>query len=214
MAEGSVAHITRRSFARQAAFAAAVYACPLRVLGPWRGLCDTDAQKDPPLDAQAVRKLASRLVGHVITPEASDYEAARSIFNQAFDRRPAVIARCAGPADVARTLEFAQTMHLPLAVRAGGHSRLGFGMCDGGIVIDLSGMNRVEVETGKRVARTGAGALVRDLDTATQRFGLATTSGGCPTVGICRLHRPAVAPICGIFSRFYDFRLYDQIEHI
>ena len=113
--------------------------------------------------------------------------AARSIFNRAFDRHPAVIVRCAGPSDVARTLEFAQTKHLSLAVRAGGHSRLGFGMCDGGVVIDLSAMKGVEVDTGKRVARAEAGALVRDLDTATRRFGLATTSGGCPTVGIAGL---------------------------
>ena len=72
-------------------------------------------------------------------------------------------------------------------MRGGGHSRLGHAMCDGGVVIDLSAMKRVEVDTGKRVARAEAGALVRDLDEATQRFGLATTSGGCPTVGIAGL---------------------------
>ena len=72
-------------------------------------------------------------------------------------------------------------------MRGGGHSRVGFGTCDGGTVIDLSGMKRVEVNTVKRVARAEAGALVRDLDEATQRFGLATTSGGCPTVGIAGL---------------------------
>ena len=69
-------------------------------------------------------------------------------------------------------------------MRGGGHNRAGFSVCDGGVVIDLSGMNGVEVDAGKRVARAEAGALVRDLDQATQRFGLATTSGGCPTVGI------------------------------
>ena len=95
-----------------------------------------------------------------------------------------MIVRCGSPADVARTLDFAQAQNLLLAVRAGGHSRLGFGMCDDGVVIDLSAMKRVEVDVSKRVARVQAGALVRDLDTATQHFGLATTSGGCPTVGI------------------------------
>ena len=179
--------ITRRSFVRRTALAGVLYACPLRSLGGSRGLFDTHEQNDSPLDAEAIRKLASRIVGHVITPHASDYDAARSIFNLAFDRRPAVIVRCAGPIDVARTLEFAQTRHLPLAVRAGGHSRLGFGMCDGGVVIDLSARTRVEVDAGKRVAHAEAGALVRDLDEATQRFGLATTSGGCPTVGIAGL---------------------------
>jgi hypothetical protein len=178
--------ITRRRFAQQSALAAALYGCPLRALGSL-GLIDADEQNGALLDAEAIRKLASHIDGHVITPEASDYDTARSIFNRAFDRHPAVIVRCAGPSDVARTLEFVQTRHLPLAVRAGGHSRLGFGMCDGGVVIDLSGMKRVEVDSAKRVARAEAGVLVRDLDEATQRFGLATTSGGCPSVGIAGL---------------------------
>ncbi len=153
-------------------------------MGAPRWLFGVNKENGDPLDAEAIRKLASYITGHVITPETSEYGAARSIFNLAFDRRPAVIVRCASASDVARTLEFAQTQNLPLAVRAGGHSRLGFGMCDGGVVIDLSAMNGVEVDSGKRVARAGAGALVRDLDTATQRFRLSTTSGGCPTVGI------------------------------
>ncbi|MBV8867537.1 MAG: FAD-binding oxidoreductase [Acidobacteriaceae bacterium] len=181
-----MALITRRRFAQQTAFAAALYGCPFRALG-LLGLTGADKQSGTPLGAEAIRKLASHIDGHVITPEASEYDAARLIFNRAFDRHPAVIVRCASPSDVARTLEFAQSKHLPLAVRAGGHSRLGFGMCDGGVIIDLSAMNRVEVDRGKRVARAEAGALVRDLDTATQRFGLATTSGGCPTVGIAGL---------------------------
>jgi FAD/FMN-containing dehydrogenase len=143
-----MALITRRRFAQQSALAAALYGCPLRALGSV-GLIGADTQNGALVDAEAIRKLASHIDGHVITPEASEYDAARSIFNQAFDRRPAVIVRCARPSDVARTLEFAQTNHLPLAVRAGGHSRLGYGMCDGGVVIDLSGMKRVEVDTGK-----------------------------------------------------------------
>lgn len=175
---------SRRQFLQQAALVAAFNACPLRALDGARVLFNADEQNGASLDPEAIRKLASQTSGHVITPEASEYDGARSVFNLAFNRYPAVIVRCAGASDVARTLEFAHTNHLPLAVRAGGHSRLGFGMCDGGVVIDLSGMRGVEVDTGKRVARAEAGALVRDLDTATQRSGLATTSGGCPTVGI------------------------------
>jgi FAD/FMN-containing dehydrogenase len=123
----------------------------------------------------------------VITPDAPEYESARLVFNRAFDRRPALIVRCAGAPDIARALDFAQTNNLPLAVRGGGHNRAGFSVCDGGVVVDLSGMNRVEVNASKRVARAGAGSLVRDMDEATQRFGLATTMGGCPTVGIAGL---------------------------
>jgi FAD/FMN-containing dehydrogenase len=144
-------------------------------------------QNAAPPDAAAIRKLVSEIKGSVITPETRDYESARLVFNRAFDRRPAVIVRCAGAPDIARTLEFAQNHNLALAVRGGGHNRAGFSVCDGGVVIDLSGLNRVEVDAGKRTARVQAGALVRDLDGATQHFGLATTSGGCPTVGVVGL---------------------------
>src|SRR5579863_5794332 len=175
-----MAHSTRRRFVQQTALAAAA-------LGGSRRVFEAREQNAAPLDATAIRKFASQISGHVITPETPDYESARLIFNRAFDRRPALIVRCAGAPDVARALEFAQNQKLPIAVRGGGHNRAGFSVCDDGVVIDLSGMNRVEADAGKRVARAEAGALVRDLDQATQRFGLATSSGGCPTVGIAGL---------------------------
>ena len=173
---------TRRQFVQQTALAA------VSLSRPGLAFVRNVAQGSGKDGLRSMRRrsasYASDIPGHVITPDGPDYEAARLIFNRAFDRRPALIVRCAGASDVARALDFAQTKNLPLAVRGGGHSRLGYGMCDGGVVIDLSAMKRVEVDTGKRVARAEAGALVRDLDEATQRFGLATTSGGCPTVGI------------------------------
>src|SRR5436305_8444758 len=179
-----MALITRRHFARQMALAAPLCVRPLWATGASPRVFNAGKQNGAPPDPQTIHKLASQIAGQVITPEAADYDAARSIFNRAFDRRPAVIVRCASSSDVARALECAQAQHLPLALRAGGHSRPGFGMCDGGLVIDLSATKHVEVDLSKRVARAEAGALVRDLDTATQHFGLATTSGGCPTVGI------------------------------
>jgi FAD/FMN-containing dehydrogenase len=183
-----MAHPTRRQFVQQAAFAAAALCGgPIKALAGSRRMFEAREQNAAPLDATAIRKLVSQISGHVITPETPDYESARLVFNRAFDRRPALIVRCAGAPDVARALAFAQTQNLSLAVRGGGHNRAGFSVCDGGVVIDLSGMNRVEVDAHKRVARAQAGALVRDLDQATQRFGLATTSGGCPTVGIAGL---------------------------
>jgi FAD binding domain-containing protein/berberine-like enzyme len=183
-----MALITRRQFVQQTAFAAAaLYGRPMKVLAGARRIFEAREQNAPPLDAAAIRKLVSQISGHVITTDAPDYESSRLVFNRAFDRRPALIVRCAGAPDVARALDFAQSQNLPLAVRSGGHSRLGYGMTDGGVVIDLSAMKRVEVDAGKRVARAEAGALVRDLDEATQHFGLGTTSGGCPTVGIAGL---------------------------
>ena len=176
---------TRRQFLHEAAVgAAALYGSPTKALEP---LFEQREQHAAVLDPASVRSFASEIGGHVITPEVPEYESARLIFNLSFDLRPALIVRCASASDVARTLDFGEKHNLPLAVRAGGHSRLGFGMCDGGVVIDLSGTKRVEVDANKRVARAEAGALVRDLDEATQRFGLATTSGGCPTVGVAGL---------------------------
>jgi FAD/FMN-containing dehydrogenase len=181
--------ITRRQFLQQAALAAAaVGGQPLeKALAGAPRTTETLAQRPGPPDAESVRKFASGLAGRVITAESSDYESARLVFNVAFDLRPALLVRCAAVSDVARALDFAQNQRLPLAVRGGGHSRAGFSTCDGGLVIDLSAMNRVDVDRRKRIARAEAGALVRDLDRATQRFGLATTSGGCPTVGLAGL---------------------------
>jgi FAD/FMN-containing dehydrogenase len=188
LGESNAALPTRRHFVQQMAVAAAAFCgSPINVLAGTQRKSEARGQHTPPVDEVAIRKLASKISGHVITPEAPDYESARLVFNRAFDRRPALIVRCAGASDVARALAFAQKQNLPLAVRGGGHNRAGFSVCDRGVVIDLSGMNRVEVDAGKRVARAEAGALVRDLDQATQRFGLATTSGGCPTVGIAGL---------------------------
>ena len=179
---------TRRQFVQQTALAtAALYRRPIDVLARARSIFEAREPNAAPPDAAAIRKLASKIAGHLITPDSSDYESSRLIFNRAFDQRPALIVRCASASDVARSLEFSQNQNLPLAVRGGGHNRAGFSVCDGGVVIDLAGMNRVEVDADKRVARAQAGALVRDLDQATQRFGLATTSGGCPTVGIAGL---------------------------
>jgi hypothetical protein len=186
--ESNMTLITRRQFVQQTAVAAAaLYGRPLKLFEGARRILEAREQNAVSVDAAAIRKLASQITGHLITPEASDYESSRLIFNRAFDQRPALIVRCAGGSDVARALDFAQNHNLPLAVRGGGHSRAGYGVCDGGVVIDLSGMKRVEVDADKRVTRAEAGSLVRDLDEATQRFGLATTSGGCSTVGIAGL---------------------------
>jgi hypothetical protein len=147
----------------------------------------TREQNAAAIDSGAIRKLASEITGHVITPEAPIYETSRLVENRAFDRHPVLIVRVASSSDVARVLDFGQKQKLPLAVRAGGHSAAGFGVCDGGIVIDLSGMKKIEVDTEERAARAEAGCLGGDLNKATQRLGLATTLGACPTVGIAGL---------------------------
>src|SRR5215469_15544374 len=170
--------ITRRRFVRQTTLAAVgLFASRMPVFGK-------PLTKNPIFDESAVRRLASGITGRVITPQESEYESARLIFNRAFDLHPALIVRCANPDDVVRALDFAQTQNLPVAVRGGGHSRAGFSVCDAGVVIDLSPMRRVEVDAPRRIARAGAGSLVSDIDAATMTFGVATPSGGCPNVGM------------------------------
>src|SRR6202008_3504471 len=152
----------------------------MKLLGGRNRIFGDREQNATPLDAAAIRKLASQITGHVITPQAPDYEPSRLVGNRPYDRHPALIVRCAGASDVGRALDFGQGQGLPLAVRGGGHSAAGFGVCDGGLVIDLSGMKRVEVDADRRLARAEAGSLVRDVDQA-------TTWGTCPTVGIAGL---------------------------
>jgi len=139
------------------------------------------------LDPNALQRLSSKFSGRLITPQSPDYESLRRVFNRAFDRHPALIARCANAQDVQRALAFARERGLPMAVRGGGHNRAGLSVADGSVVIDLADMRRVEVDAKKRVARVAAGALTLQVDMAAQKSGLATTLAGCPTVGVAGL---------------------------
>jgi FAD/FMN-containing dehydrogenase len=91
----------------------------------------------------------------VITPETPGYESSRLIFNRAFEKRPALIVRCAGADDVARALEFSRQHNLPVAIRGGGHNRAGLSVCDGGVVIDLASVNRVDVDPISALLKPG-----------------------------------------------------------
>lgn len=177
--------MTRRQFGRCAAVAAAALrVSPLEALAGVQSSSKAVTRDRAQLDATAIQRLASQTVGRVITPDAPEYESARLVFNRAFDKRPALIVRCGGADDIARALEFAQRYDLPVAVRGGGHNRAGLSICDGGAVIDLAAMSQIVVNSDTRVARAEAGALTVHMDTATQRYGLATTLAGCPTAGI------------------------------
>jgi hypothetical protein len=193
LVESKMALTTRRQFVQQTAFAAAALCgSPFKTLAGARRMFEAREQNADPLDAAAIRKLVSQISGRLITPQAPDYESSRLIFNRAFDRRPVLIVRCAGASDVARALDFAQSQNLPLPVRGGGHNRAGFSVCDGGMVIDLSGMNRVVVDAGKRVARAEAGALVCDMKPTHSRGSLPSSIRACsarPRRLPCKLRR-------------------------
>ena len=139
------------------------------------------------LDGTALRELETSFRGQLIRPGDGSYEEHRKIWNGSIDRRPALIARCAGVADVIAALGLAKRAGLQVAVRSGGHSFPGLSMCDGGIVIDLSVMRAIRVDPETRTARTQAGALWGDFDHETQAFGLATTGGIVTHTGVAGL---------------------------
>jgi FAD/FMN-containing dehydrogenase len=122
--------------------------------------------------------------GPVLRPGDDAYEAARPIWNGAHDRRPALIARCSGVADVMRAVELARSESLAVAVRGGGHSIPGFSTVDDGLVIDLSGMQSVQIDPEHRTARVEAGATWNVFDREAQAFGLATTGGLVSSTGV------------------------------
>jgi FAD/FMN-containing dehydrogenase len=124
-----------------------------------------------------VEDFRAGLRGQLLLRDAAGYDDARKIFNGMFDKRPALIARCAGAADVVRSVNFARTHSLLVAVRGGGHSLSGQSVCDDGLMIDLATMRSVRVEPARRLARIGGGALLGDLDRETLAFGLVTTTG-------------------------------------
>jgi hypothetical protein len=142
---------------------------------------------DKAVEETAIAKLQAGLRGRLIRPGDSDYENARHIWNRAFDKHPALIVRCADASDVLRSVEFAVTNDLRTAVRGGGHSFSGKSTCDGGMVVDFSGMKQVRIDPEKRIARAEAGATLAEFDGATHKFGLATTMGTFQPTGIAGL---------------------------
>ncbi len=135
-------------------------------------------------DSAALREGFS---GAVLEPQDEGYEEARSIFNSMIDRRPAVIAQCQSPADVAAAIAHAREHGLEVAVRGGGHSVAGASLTDGGLVVDVRRMNAVEVDPGDRTATAAGGATWSHFDRATQPHGLMSPGGRVSTTGVAGL---------------------------
>ena len=131
-----------------------------------------------------VAELRSAVAGAVIVPGDPGYEAARRTWNHAIDLHPAMIVRCTGTADVVAAVRFAGSEGLPIAVRGGAHSAAGFSSCDDGLVLDLTQMSAVHVDTGAGRARAQGGTTWKQFDRETQLFGLATTGGLVSSTGL------------------------------
>jgi FAD/FMN-containing dehydrogenase len=136
------------------------------------------------LKAADVKDFAARLRGDLLLRDSAGYDVARRVWNGAFDRHPALIARCTGAADVVQAVKFAAANQLLVSVRGGGHSLSGQSVCEKGLMIDLSQMNGVHVDPVKRVATVEGGALLGALDREALALGLATTAGTVSHTGV------------------------------
>ncbi|WP_435348792.1 FAD-binding oxidoreductase [Haloarchaeobius sp. HRN-SO-5] len=141
----------------------------------------------PVIDDAKVAQFESGLHGELLRPGDSTYDEARAVWNGMIDRRPALVARCRGVADVVSAVTFARENDLPLAVRGGGHNVAGTAVCDDGLVVDLSEMTAVRVDPVERTAWVQAGATWADVDHETQAFGLATPGGVVSDTGVAGL---------------------------
>lgn len=165
-------------FARTLAAAAAAATDVAAVTGDGRPIV---------LSRADIEDFRASLRGQLLLPGATGYDDARKIWNGMFDRKPALIARCAGAADVIQSVNFARAHQLLVAVRGGGHSLSGQSVCDGGLMIDLAPMRSVRVDSGKKLARVEPGVLLGELDREALAFGLVTTTGTVSHTGAAGL---------------------------
>ena len=142
---------------------------------------------DRPIEPAGVEALRGRFRGALLRPGEEGYDEARRVWNGAIDRRPALIARCAGADDVVEAVRFARERDLLVSVRGGGHAVAGHAVCDGGVMIDLSLMKAVRLDPQAQTAHAAGGVLWGELDRATQQVGLATTGGIISHTGIAGL---------------------------
>jgi len=139
------------------------------------------------VNGEDLEGLAAGMRGTLLQANDPGYDDARTIWNAMINRRPALIARCSGAADVKQAVDFARNHDLLLSIHGGGHNIAGNAVCDGGMMIDLSAMKGVRVDADARLVHVGPGATLGDLDHETQAFGLATSVGINSTTGVAGL---------------------------
>src|SRR5690348_8513343 len=136
---------------------------------------------------QAITDFRGQFRGAVIEPRDAGYEEARKVYNAMIDRKPRMIAQCTDVADVMAAVRMAKTNGLRVSIRGGGHNAAGLGVCDDGLVIDLSPIKYVRVDPSSRTVLVGAGCKWADVDHATHAFGLAVPSGIISSTGVAGL---------------------------
>jgi FAD/FMN-containing dehydrogenase len=158
---------------------------------------------------EAYRNLTANLRGSVITPGSDEYEAARRVYNGMIDRRPEVIVRCADVTDVMTAVNFARSEDIPVAIRGGGHSGAGWGVCDRGLVVDLFSMKGVLVDPATNTINAEAGCTQADLNHTAHDFGLAVPLGVISSTGIAGL---TLGGGTGYLTRKYGLTIDNLLE--
>ena len=142
------------------------------------------SKKVKDLDVAVIETFAAQLRGKIILPKDANYDKTRVVYNAMIDKRPGMFVMCVDVADVIHAVNFGRDNNLLVAVRGGGHNGGGLGLCDDGLVIDLSGLKFVRVDTADNTVRVGGGNLWGEVDHATHAFGLAVPAGIISTTGV------------------------------
>jgi FAD/FMN-containing dehydrogenase len=135
----------------------------------------------------AINELQLKLTGEILTPESEKYDEERKIWNGMIDRRPAMIVQCKNSSDVVAAVNYARVHNLAVSVRGGGHNVAGNSICEGGLMIDLSKMKGIDIDPQNKTAKVEPGVILRELDEATQKYNLATTTGTVSETGVAGL---------------------------
>ncbi len=141
-------------------------------------------QKTTDIQPEKIIAFRKQLKGRLVLPSDDDYDETRKVYNGMIDKRPGLFAMCTDAADVIEAVNFGRNNNLLVAVRGGGHNGAGLGVCDNGLVIDLSGIKDIEVNTKNNTVKVGGGSIWADVDRATHEFGLAIPSGMISTTGV------------------------------
>lgn len=156
-----------------------------------------------------IEELKDQIFGRIVLPSDDDYDNIRKVYNAMIDKHPGMIVMCADVADVIAAVNFGRENNLLVAVRGGGHNGGGLGLCDEGLVIDLSGLKSVRVDVINKTVRVGGGNILREVDHATHAFGLAVPAGIISTTGVGGL---TLGGGVGYLSRKYGLTIDNLLE--
>jgi FAD/FMN-containing dehydrogenase len=161
------------------------------------------------LENRKIEALAAQLQGKIVMPTDDDYTETRKVYNSMIDKHPGMIVKCTDVADVVNAVNFGRDNNLLIAIRGGGHNGGGLGICNDGLVIDLSGIKFVRVDTSDDTVRVGGGNLWCEVDHTTHAFGLAIPAGIVSSTGVGGL---TLGGGVGYLSRKYGLTIDNLLE--